>query len=269
MLDSSTRDKSCQLDSLATPRSAVTAQFARVQSVLHDLVSTVLSTPRRRLQPRVSLGFRDGQKKTQRHPHHPPPSPNLHSSIILRQAWSPAHQALEFPLPESLPRPGVLGTYRPTRANIDDGCHASRSEALSSCDRTLLGVTLRPFRALHAQILRHTHKPLHTENTLDKVVKMLDVIDFIAERGGNPEKIRESQRRRHAPVEIVDEIIALWEDHRKSMLCVQTLHVFGPATDTIMQPTTPLRSSTARSTRSRSRSAPRRRYQHLGTRGCA
>lgn len=47
---------------------------------------------------------------------------------------------------------------------------------------------------------------------------MLDVIDFIAERGGNPEKIRESQRRRHAPVEIVDEIIALWEDHRKSML---------------------------------------------------
>jgi len=45
---------------------------------------------------------------------------------------------------------------------------------------------------------------------------MLDVIDFIAERGGNPEKIRESQRRRHAPVEIVDEIIALWEDHRKT-----------------------------------------------------
>ena len=39
---------------------------------------------------------------------------------------------------------------------------------------------------------------------------------FIAERGGNPEKIRESQRRRHAPVEVVDEVIAMWEDHRKS-----------------------------------------------------
>lgn len=46
---------------------------------------------------------------------------------------------------------------------------------------------------------------------------MLDVIDFIKERGGDPEKIRESQRRRHAPVEVVDEVIAMWEDHRKSM----------------------------------------------------
>lgn len=45
---------------------------------------------------------------------------------------------------------------------------------------------------------------------------MLDVVDFIIERGGNPEKIRESQRRRYANVEIVDEIIAVFEDHRKS-----------------------------------------------------
>ncbi|KAI9837587.1 MAG: hypothetical protein M1819_007238 [Sarea resinae] len=45
---------------------------------------------------------------------------------------------------------------------------------------------------------------------------MLDITDFIAERGGNPEKIRESQRRRYAPVEVVDEVIALYEDHRKT-----------------------------------------------------
>jgi len=45
---------------------------------------------------------------------------------------------------------------------------------------------------------------------------MLDVVDFIIERGGNPEKIRESQRRRFADVKIVDEIIALFDDHRKS-----------------------------------------------------
>ena len=45
---------------------------------------------------------------------------------------------------------------------------------------------------------------------------MLDVNDFITDRGGNPEKIRESQRRRHAPVEVVDEVIALFEDARKS-----------------------------------------------------
>ena len=45
---------------------------------------------------------------------------------------------------------------------------------------------------------------------------MLDIEDFIEERGGNPEKIRESQRRRHASVELVDEVIALWQDARKS-----------------------------------------------------
>lgn len=45
---------------------------------------------------------------------------------------------------------------------------------------------------------------------------MLDVNDFIAERGGNPDKIRESQRRRFASVEVVDEIISLFDDHRKS-----------------------------------------------------
>ncbi|PKS05216.1 hypothetical protein jhhlp_008586 [Lomentospora prolificans] len=46
---------------------------------------------------------------------------------------------------------------------------------------------------------------------------MLDVVDFISERGGDPEKIRESQRRRFADVEIVDEVIALWEDHRRTL----------------------------------------------------
>ena len=51
---------------------------------------------------------------------------------------------------------------------------------------------------------------------------MLDVLDFIVDKGGNPEKIKESQRRRSAPVEVVDEVIALYEDHRKSML--QPIH---------------------------------------------
>lgn len=45
---------------------------------------------------------------------------------------------------------------------------------------------------------------------------MIDPNDFITERGGNPEKIRESQRRRHAPVEVVDEIIEAFEDHKKT-----------------------------------------------------
>ena len=46
--------------------------------------------------------------------------------------------------------------------------------------------------------------------------KMLDVTDFIKERGGDPEKIRESQRRRYAKVEVVDEVITMFEDHRRT-----------------------------------------------------
>ncbi|KAH0538616.1 hypothetical protein FGG08_004817 [Glutinoglossum americanum] len=34
---------------------------------------------------------------------------------------------------------------------------------------------------------------------------MIDVLDFIVDKGGDPEKIRESQRRRSAPVDVVDE----------------------------------------------------------------
>jgi seryl-tRNA synthetase len=40
--------------------------------------------------------------------------------------------------------------------------------------------------------------------------------DFIKERGGDPEKIRDSQRQRNAPVEIVDEVIADFEEHRQT-----------------------------------------------------
>ncbi|KAL8734402.1 MAG: hypothetical protein Q9166_001600 [cf. Caloplaca sp. 2 TL-2023] len=52
---------------------------------------------------------------------------------------------------------------------------------------------------------------------------MLDVIDFIEERGGNPKKIRESQRRRYAPEEAVDEVIALYDDHRRTKYEAQQL----------------------------------------------
>ena len=43
-------------------------------------------------------------------------------------------------------------------------------------------------------------------------------MDFVAEKGGDPQKIKESQRRRFASEEVVDEVIALYEDHRKSKL---------------------------------------------------
>jgi seryl-tRNA synthetase len=60
---------------------------------------------------------------------------------------------------------------------------------------------------------RHKYLPYlhHTP-----VTAMLDILDFIAEKGGNPQKIKESQRRRYAPEEAVDEVIALYEEHRKT-----------------------------------------------------
>ena len=56
---------------------------------------------------------------------------------------------------------------------------------------------------------------------------MLDVWDFIKERGGDPEKVRESQRRRNAPEGAVDEVITLYEDHRKSMNLASPLESMG------------------------------------------
>ncbi|MCJ1485598.1 Cytosolic seryl-tRNA synthetase [Schaereria dolodes] len=50
---------------------------------------------------------------------------------------------------------------------------------------------------------------------------MLDVFDFDEEKGGDPKKIRESQRRRHAPEASVDDVIALYEDHKRSMASAQ------------------------------------------------
>ncbi|KAJ9397067.1 hypothetical protein DTO282F9_6000 [Paecilomyces variotii] len=45
---------------------------------------------------------------------------------------------------------------------------------------------------------------------------MLDLADFVSDRGGDPKKIKESQRRRFAPEEAVDEVIALYEEARRA-----------------------------------------------------
>lgn len=54
---------------------------------------------------------------------------------------------------------------------------------------------------------------------------MLDITDFVAERGGDPKRIKESQRRRYAPEELVDEVFEMYEDHRKSTLNIDTRRV--------------------------------------------
>lgn len=55
---------------------------------------------------------------------------------------------------------------------------------------------------------------------------MLDIADFVVEKGGDPNKIKESQRRRYASEEVVDEVIALYEDHRRSTY--RSLHAESP-----------------------------------------
>ncbi|EYE99537.1 serine--tRNA ligase SES1 [Aspergillus ruber CBS 135680] len=45
---------------------------------------------------------------------------------------------------------------------------------------------------------------------------MLDITDFVTDRGGNPNKIKESQRKRFAPESAVDEVIALYEEARRA-----------------------------------------------------
>ncbi|KAJ1880318.1 Cytosolic seryl-tRNA synthetase [Coemansia sp. S17] len=46
---------------------------------------------------------------------------------------------------------------------------------------------------------------------------MLDVNLFIAEKGGNPELIRESERRRNGKPQLVDEIIGQYQDWTSGM----------------------------------------------------
>ena len=55
------------------------------------------------------------------------------------------------------------------------------------------------------------------------MLKMLDILSFIEEKGGNPELIRESQRRRHAPVEAVDQVISLYDGWRRGILVLSLL----------------------------------------------
>jgi len=53
---------------------------------------------------------------------------------------------------------------------------------------------------------------------------MLDVNDFVTERGGDVKKIKESQKARYASEELVDEVYQMYEDHRKSTLRVQLVY---------------------------------------------
>ena len=45
---------------------------------------------------------------------------------------------------------------------------------------------------------------------------VLDLVDFQADKGGDLKKLKESQRRRYAPESLIDDIVASFEDVKKS-----------------------------------------------------
>ena len=47
---------------------------------------------------------------------------------------------------------------------------------------------------------------------------MLDVFDFLEDKGGDTKRLKESQRRRYAAEGVVEEVQTLYEDVRTSML---------------------------------------------------
>lgn len=46
---------------------------------------------------------------------------------------------------------------------------------------------------------------------------MLDILDFITEKGGDVAKIFQSQMRRNASTDLINEVIELYDEHRKGM----------------------------------------------------
>jgi hypothetical protein len=58
------------------------------------------------------------------------------------------------------------------------------------------------------------------------IVTMLDLLDFQADKGGDLNKLRENQRRRYAPEAVVEDVVALFEDYKKSIF---STFAFGPS----------------------------------------
>lgn len=52
---------------------------------------------------------------------------------------------------------------------------------------------------------------------------MLDLADFVKDRGGDPNKIKESQRKRFAQEDVVDEVVTLYEEARRGTAWTNTV----------------------------------------------
>lgn len=78
--------------------------------------------------------------------------------------------------------------------------------------RTLIFLVFTPPQFESPLYHLNSPEPLKTP-----IVNMLDLADFVTERGGDLKKIKESQQKRFAPEETVDEVVALYEEARRGM----------------------------------------------------
>jgi hypothetical protein len=85
----------------------------------------------------------------------------------------------------------------------------------------------RPFHFLQTQNLKSQKYKFQLQLLQFTKRLMLDINEFRTEKGGNPERVRESQRRRGGKVEIVDEIIEL---DREWIKCT---HIYYSNTSTL------------------------------------
>lgn len=75
---------------------------------------------------------------------------------------------------------------------------------------------VRPFLILFYTILTPPTEQTSQDFPLTSIT-MLDINDFVADRGGDLNKIRESQRRRYAPESVIEEVLELFEAARRGM----------------------------------------------------
>ena len=149
-----------------------------------------------------------------------------------------------------LPTPTALTTLTTTAAAAAATFRTITAATTTTTIRSLL-VSSRGHQRYHTRYHtgyhhhRHYHhrRPLHTT----PVQRMLEINDFRADKGGNPERIRESQRRRHASVELVDQVIALDQEwikrtfSRRAVVGVGVRLWVGDTDLVLTTPTTTLR----------------------------
>lgn len=81
----------------------------------------------------------------------------------------------------------------------------------TSLDSLCSGLSVRPITRTHRRRKSVLHQLCILLPHYIQVTMGIDILDLIESKGGKPELVKESQRRRNASVELVDECIGLYE----------------------------------------------------------